>query len=197
MDAISDVATVREALERQREERDYAREGWNEALAGHQACGESLLECSARREAAEAEARQLRERLIFNEGVEQQLRERVRRLTEGLRWVEEMTAGRAGVSGIADHVRALLSANPPQGDAAAGSSPSGALNEGDLKIEPWGRGDVMMDGVIRNPRGVRITHLPTGTVAEWDEEKSQLRNREGALALLREKLASPSDGGGA
>jgi hypothetical protein len=80
--------------------------------------------------------------------------------------------------------------------ALAGDEGGAALREDDLTIEPWGRGDPMMSGVQRNPRGVRITHKPTGLVAEWDEEKSQLRNREAALALLREKVAA-GDGGGA
>lgn len=35
---------------------------------------------------------------------------------------------------------------------------------------------------------VRVTHLPTGTVAAAAEERSQSRNREVALERLREKL---------
>jgi len=62
------------------------------------------------------------------------------------------------------------------------------LREEDLRIEPWGRGHPYMGGGYSNVRGVRITHLPTGTVVEHDEEKSQLRNREAALGLLREIL---------
>lgn len=61
--------------------------------------------------------------------------------------------------------------------------------ESDLVVEPCGRGvGVTMDSVVRNPRGVRITHRPTGIVAEYDFEKSQLRNRDRALRLLEAKL---------
>jgi protein subunit release factor A len=63
------------------------------------------------------------------------------------------------------------------------------LNENDLRIEPWGHGTPDMSGVQKNPRGVRITHIPSGHVAEWDGEKSQLRNREIALGALRSMLA--------
>ena len=38
--------------------------------------------------------------------------------------------------------------------------------------------------------GVRITHVPTGTVATARESRSQSRNRDVALARLREKLAA-------
>lgn len=62
------------------------------------------------------------------------------------------------------------------------------LREEDLKVEPWGQGTPLMRGAQGNPRGVRITHLPTGEVGEYDKEKSQLKNRAGALAELREKL---------
>ena len=36
--------------------------------------------------------------------------------------------------------------------------------------------------------GVRVVHLPTGTIAAATEERSQSRNREKALERLREKL---------
>jgi hypothetical protein len=74
-------------------------------------------------------------------------------------------------------------------DAALDRHTNPTLNENDLRIEPWGHGTPDMSGVQKNPRGVRITHIPSGHVAEWDGEKSQLRNREIALGALRSMLA--------
>jgi len=70
------------------------------------------------RTAAEAEVQQMREDKVKLHDWGSYWKREARRLTEGLRWVEEMTAGRAGVSGIADHVRALLSASPSDGGGA-------------------------------------------------------------------------------
>lgn len=66
---------------------------------------------------------------------------------------------------------------------------AGQLVEDDLVIEPWGHGDPMMDGSVRNQRGVQITHKPTGVTGESDYNKSQLANRVEALVLLRHRLA--------
>ncbi len=38
--------------------------------------------------------------------------------------------------------------------------------------------------------GVRVTHVPTGTQAESTYYKSQLRNKEEALTILRLRLAA-------
>jgi hypothetical protein len=92
-ECVTSLATVREALERLRSVKAIAQ----------------IKELLERAESAEAEARQLRERLIFNEGVEQQLRERVRRLTEGLR--RELEYGKFGKH-TESNLRALLSASP-------------------------------------------------------------------------------------
>ena len=63
------------------------------------------------------------------------------------------------------------------------------LNPDDLVFEPWGAGFPMMDGSVTNQWGVRVTHKPTGETGESDHYKSQLRNKEEALAVLRHRLA--------
>lgn len=63
------------------------------------------------------------------------------------------------------------------------------LDQNDIKVE-----------VLRRPpggqhvgteAGVRVTHLPTGLVAECKAERSQYRNRQIALDMLMGGLTSP------
>ena len=61
---------------------------------------------------------------------------------------------------------------------------------GPLKIDPK---DLRMDTFSSPPSvGVRITHVPTGTVVVSKDEHSETKNREQALLMLREQL---SEGG--
>jgi len=43
----------------------------------------------------------------------------------------------------------------------------------------------------RTDTGVRLTHLPTGTVVECQDERSQHKNKAKAMRLLREALVAP------
>ena len=68
---------------------------------------------------------------------------------------------------------------PIQGPPAI---PRVELLESDLKIDLF---HVKTDPVNQGPRGVSITHVPTGTVAEAWNGKSQLENKATALTALR------------
>lgn len=53
----------------------------------------------------------------------------------------------------------------------------------DLLIEVYPR-----SGNVHSDQGVRLTHLPTGLVAESHEERSQMRNKAAALEQLQAML---------
>ena len=58
----------------------------------------------------------------------------------------------------------------------------------DLRIDTfWPAVSDDKSGTLANP-AVRITHLPTGTVATYGQETDRLKNRAKAMDLLRAKL---------